>query len=176
MAETVSDERLAAIKSSLDYCVNPTSVLGQWTPELIALVSEVIERRAADKDAPEPPLFDKDLVDLVCYYERYIMDNWTDTPDERCRMADATIRALIELQSLRAAEREQAATEPRKPAKWERRLEMMRGTLEKEEIGERRWQCSLCFEGHTFYGPTAKAAVKAAWKAWKEARDAEQVA
>jgi hypothetical protein len=57
---------------------------------------------------------------------------------------------------------------PRKPAKWERRLEMMRGTLEKEEIGERRWQCSLCFEGHTFYGPTAKAAVEAAWKAWKE--------
>lgn len=149
---------------------------------------ELQERRAADKAAPkaEPPLFDKDLVDLVCYCERYIMDNWTDTPDERSRMADATINALTQLQVYRAAEREQAAQSvPEKPTweeavkqaaptepqpKWERRLKKMKGLLAYRECDE-RWDCFYVGAEHAITADTAKAAIRKAHKAWEAARD-----
>lgn len=130
-------------------------------------------RRAAEREQAEPPLFDKDITNLTCYYERYIMDNWTDTPDERCRMADATIHALIELQSLRAAEREQPApTEPQ--PKWERRLRKIDGSL-RYNAKDDQWEVWWCpprgdVMDTVDFGKTPKAAVEAAWKAWKEER------
>lgn len=97
-------------------------------------------RRAAEREQAEPPLLDKDITNLTCYYERYIMDNWTDTPDERCRMADATIHALIELQSLRAAGREQAAQAvPAKPT-WEEAVKRRDAEREQAADGRERWQ------------------------------------
>jgi len=129
MAETVSDERLAYVLGSLE---NRWAFVGP--DEIESLLSELQSRRAADKVAPkaEPPLFDKDLVDLVCYYERYIMDNWTDTPDERCRMADATVNALTELQGYRAAE-----PEPEPTGAW-----AVKSQLEDEFDGE-RWRFTV---------------------------------
>ena len=77
---------------------------------------------------------------------------------------------LRELQSRRAAEREQAApTEPRL-AKWERQLREMGGTV---EYNRDTGQYEATGEGVKWYcADTAKAAVKAAHRAWREARDA----
>jgi hypothetical protein len=80
----------------------------------------------------------------------------------------------------RAAEREQAAPEPRKLAKWERRLDRM-GHIHlahnpdpPESEGAETWFCLVTLPGDDFgksyAGETAKAAIAAAWKAWKEAR------
>ncbi len=85
-----------------------------------------------------------------------------------CDGTSDALDALVELRDRRAAEREQAApTEPRL-AKWERQLREMGGTVEYnrdtglyEATGEGvKWDCA----------DTAKAAIAAAWRAWKEAR------
>jgi len=171
--ERLTDERLAELIGAAKRSNYMLYVLCDGTSDALDALVELRDRRAADKDAPkEPPLFDKDLVDLVCYYERYIMDNWTDTPDERCGIADATVNALTELQGYRAAEREQAAPEPRKPAKWERRLRKIDGSLRyKDDQWEVWWepQRGVVMDAVDF-GKTPQAAVEAAWKAWKEAR------
>ena len=63
---------------------------------------------------------------------------------------------------------EAAPTEPRL-AKWERQLREMGGTV---EYNRDTGQYEAAGEGVKWYcADTAKAAVKAAWKAWREARD-----
>ena len=71
------------------------------------------------------------------------------------------------------AEREQAAPEPRL-AKWERRLDRMSGGLHFNYSGGEGWYASWMIDGGVVkyaYGDTPKAAVKAARRAWREARD-----
>jgi hypothetical protein len=74
----------------------------------------------------------------------------------------------------RAAEREQAAPEPRKPAKWQRRLRKIDGSLRynaKDDQWEVWWEPQRGDVMDTVdFGKTPKAAVEAAWKAWKEER------
>jgi hypothetical protein len=65
-----------------------------------------------------------------------------------------------------AAEREQTAPEPRKPAKWERQLREMGGVV---EYNRDTGQYEATGEGVKWYcADTAKAAIAAAWRAWKE--------
>jgi hypothetical protein len=146
--ERVSDERLDELVAVVDARMYVVTLVADETQ---AIMHELLDRRAAEREqaAPEP----RKLDEVTC----------TITVNPGAYEAAMAVAGSKIAEFIRAKQ-----PKPRKPAKWERRLEMMRGTLEKEEIGERRWQCSLCFEGHTFYGPTAKAAVEAAWKAWKE--------
>ena len=81
---------------------------------------------------------------------------------------------LRELQSRRAAEREQAApTEPRL-AKWERQMKEMGGSLRyNAESGQ--WEMWWELDGGegldtVDFGKTPKEAVNAAYKSWKESR------
>ena len=63
---------------------------------------------------------------------------------------------------------QEAAPEPRKPAKWERQLREMGGVV---EYNRDTGQYEAAGEGVKWYcADTAKAAIAAAWKAWKEAR------
>ena len=74
----------------------------------------------------------------------------------------------------RAAEREQAAPAEPRLAKWERQLREMGGSLRynAESAEWEVWLCSLRGDvvDRVDFGKTPKAAVKAAWRAWKEAR------
>ena len=111
------------------------------------------------------------------FFPERVTDEWLESEirlQEQTNRADMrTIYALRELQERRAAEREQAATEPRL-AKWERRLDRMSGGLHFNYSGGEGWYASWMIDGGVVkyaYGDTPKAAVKAAWKAWREARD-----
>jgi dTDP-4-dehydrorhamnose reductase len=123
--------------------------------------------------------------------------------------ADDVADALAELLDRRAAEREQAALEPRKldevtcaitvnpgayeaamavagskiaefirakqpkprkPAKWQRRMREADIMLDFESIERNQWRAYVPGKGACSYADTAKAAVEAAWKAWKEER------
>jgi hypothetical protein len=81
---------------------------------------------------------------------------------------------LRELQSRRAAEREQAApkAEPKLP-KWERRIKEAQIILWPPRVtGQNqtdKWIAHIWAMGE-WSADTPKAAVKAAWRAWKEAR------
>jgi hypothetical protein len=68
--------------------------------------------------------------------------------------------------------------EPKLP-KWARRLAEMRATLECELLsgGGLRWWCNV-WEYHTgmptnYSGKTKQAAVKAAWRAWRQSQEGE---
>jgi hypothetical protein len=111
------------------------------------------------------------------FFPERVTDEWLESEirlQEQTNRADMrTIYALRELQERRAAEREQAATEPRL-AKWERRLDRMSGGLHFNYSGGEGWYASWMIDGGVVkyaYGDTPKAAVKAARRAWREARD-----
>lgn len=87
----------------------------------------------------------------------------------------AVLRLLEELQSRRAAEREQAAPKEPKLPRWARRMKEMGclAWLTFDDVSDPPqwkviWQEKR--KGKIFCAATAKAAVKAAWRAWKEAR------
>jgi hypothetical protein len=65
-----------------------------------------------------------DISMLIDRAERYMMREWTDEPDEACRAAELTTRALIELQERRAASRAAACgvVRLRKRPRWLRDL------------------------------------------------------
>lgn len=92
-----------------------------------------------------------------------------------CDGTSDALDALVELRDRRAADSPAPKAEPKLP-KWARRLAEMRATLECELLsgGGLRWWCNV-WEYHTgmpanYSGKTKQAAVKAAWRAWKEAR------
>jgi len=152
--DRVSDEWLARRIVAFDEMRCGDSELhvsSRYAQAMLDALRELQERRAADAEqvAPQGDPHGETYGEACCRFTK-------EVDEMRRKVAEA----------LGVCE-EAAPTEPRL-AKWERRLGEMRGTVEYdlaagyEATGEGvKWYCA----------DTAKAAVKAAWKAWREARD-----
>ena len=118
---------------------------------------ELQSRRAAEREraAPQGDLHGETYGEACCRFTK-------EVDEMRHKVAEA----------LGVCE-EAAPTEPRL-AKWERRLDRMSGGLHFNYSGGEGWYASWMIDGGVVkyaYGDTPKAAVKAARRAWREARD-----
>jgi hypothetical protein len=130
---------------------------------MFELMRRAAEREQAATEANTKPLgwVDRLLEDWEKGYENAVDGSVSKTT------------AAWYINRLREAYSEQAAPEPRKPTKWERRLDRMSGGLHFNYSGGEGWYASWMIDGGVVkyaYGDTPKAAVEAAWKAWKEER------
>jgi hypothetical protein len=102
-----------------------------------------------------------------------LLEDWEKGYENAVDGSVSKTTAAWYINRLREAYSEQAAPEPRKPTKWERRLDRMSGGLHFNYSGGEGWYASWMIDGGVVkyaYGDTPKAAVEAAWKAWKEER------
>ena len=123
---------------------------------VLRLLEELQSRRAAEREqaAPQGDLHGETYGEACCRFTK-------EVDEMRRKVAEA----------LGVCE-EAAPTEPRL-AKWERRLDRMSGGLHFNYSGGEGWYASWMIDGGVVkyaYGDTPKAAVKAAWKAWREAQ------
>jgi hypothetical protein len=191
----VSDEELCRVGEvfALDSVTN-SIIYGVPMRHLSLIVDEVIDRRAAEREqaaqsVPEKPTWEEAVKRRDAEREQAAdgRERWQDQPmveiTADSSMLDKQI-AMLQAKKIMgfsdqpwattcAPKAEQAAPEPRKPAKWERRLDRMSGGLHFNYSGGEGWYASWMIDGGVVkyaYGDTPKAAVEAAWKAWKEER------
>ena len=160
--DRVSDKRLAYLLGHVEI---------RWPfmgpDEIESVLRELQERRAAEREQAEEPSGWAGRLLEAWQKERERIKTHSENLDG---CDDRAVRLIDDFcDDLRSAEREQAAPPKPRLAKWERQLREMGGTV---EYNRDTGQYEATGEGVKWYcADTAKAAVKAAWKAWREARD-----